>query len=443
MQKKSDAPGLRLEDALTKKELLSGGISTFTMSLASMVVTVFMSFYYTDIVGISAAAVGSIMMVVRVLDAFTDIGMGILIDRTRSRFGKARPWLLIGALPLMLSVVLAFSIPQGWSAAAKTAYAAVTYGVMLAGAFTVSGVSGSVLSTYMTSHQPSREKSSVISAAVTMAASIISVAAVQALTKEGTPAGWTVMAVIFGAAACAGQLVHFCLCRERISRPREKSKKQPGLQQLKVILGNKYCLIMLAITLFAGIENGLSGANIYYCTAVLERPELMTVYGTVNMLSMLAGIAAVPIIAKRTGIKPLLLAAVAVKIASLALLTVFARSIPLFLVLSVIRSLAGCPMMIYSGVLLLATIEYGQRCTGVRADSLTVTLNGFFSKVGSGVGNAAVGWLLALGGYAVGAVMQGAAAQNMIIIMMFVVPLVMLIVQLVLTAFYSPKKVNG
>ena len=98
--------------------------------------TSFMTFFFTDVAGIGAAAVGSIFLISRILDAFSDVGMGVLVDRTNHKYGKARPWLLWVAIPYGIGAVLLFSVPD-FGMTGKIIYAFLTYNLMSTVLYTV------------------------------------------------------------------------------------------------------------------------------------------------------------------------------------------------------------------------------------------------------------------------------------------------------------------
>ena len=101
----------------------------------------FLTLYYTDSVGISAAVIGTIMLLTRLLDGVTDLGRGALIDRTRTRWGKARPWVLWSAVPMGLGLVLLFNVPASLGSSGKIAYAAITYTLVAAVIYTACNLS--------------------------------------------------------------------------------------------------------------------------------------------------------------------------------------------------------------------------------------------------------------------------------------------------------------
>lgn len=113
-----------MERELSNKALMGDAMGQFSLNIATGLLGL-ITYYYTDIVGVSAGLVGTIMLLTKVIDAFADIGMGVVVDRTRSRHGQARPWLLWMSIPLFVLIILMFSVPDV-SPGAKVVYAVVT-----------------------------------------------------------------------------------------------------------------------------------------------------------------------------------------------------------------------------------------------------------------------------------------------------------------------------
>lgn len=120
-------------ERVTVKERLTYGCGDFSSNIMYSAMAVFLLFYYTDVVGVSAAAVGIIMMCSRIFDGISDLIMGVIIDRTKSPFGKARIWILWLVISYAIGTALLFSVPVGWSETAKLIYIFFSYNL----AFTV------------------------------------------------------------------------------------------------------------------------------------------------------------------------------------------------------------------------------------------------------------------------------------------------------------------
>lgn len=142
-----------VKEKLTFRKILerfSYGCGDFGCNIIYTAMSVYLMFYYTDYAGVSSAAVGVIMLISRVFDGVSDIIMGVIVDRTKSRFGKARPWLLRMCIPFAVSGVLLFSVPTGWSSGAKLVYVFVTYNLGSTVVYTAINVPYSALNALMT-----------------------------------------------------------------------------------------------------------------------------------------------------------------------------------------------------------------------------------------------------------------------------------------------------
>src|SRR5689334_6612144 len=125
-----DKSKLRSLDRLPFKTVIGYGAGDFAFNLAFSLSTTFLLYYYTDVAGISAAAVGTMFLVVRLWDAVADLLAGRLVDRTMTRWGKFRPFLMFGAAPLLFMSFLAFHVPSSFSSGTKVIYAYGTYAVL-------------------------------------------------------------------------------------------------------------------------------------------------------------------------------------------------------------------------------------------------------------------------------------------------------------------------
>lgn len=131
-------------------ERFSYGCGDFGCNIIYTAMSAFLLFYYTDYAGVSAMAVGSIMMISRVFDGVSDIIMGVIVDRTKSKFGKARPWILRMCIPFAVSGILLFSVPVNWAPAPKLVYVFITYNLVSTVIYTSINVPYSALNALMT-----------------------------------------------------------------------------------------------------------------------------------------------------------------------------------------------------------------------------------------------------------------------------------------------------
>ena len=131
-------------------ERFAYGCGDFGCNIIYTAMSAFLLFYYTDYAGVSAMAVGTIMMISRIFDGISDIVMGVIVDRTHSRFGKARPWILRMCIPFAISGVLMFSVPASWTSTPKLVYVFITYNLVSTIIYTAINVPYSALNALMT-----------------------------------------------------------------------------------------------------------------------------------------------------------------------------------------------------------------------------------------------------------------------------------------------------
>ena len=176
------------------------------------VVGSFLTLYYTDSVGISAAVVGTIMLITRILDGVSDLGMGVIIDHTHTRWGKARPWVLITAPLMGIGLILTFSVPNWLSENGKIAYAVVTYILLAVIIFTACNLAYSTLTALITGRQDDRTSMTSIRYILVYAVMILISYTTMPLVEDF---GWTGMSVIFGIAGMICLLITFFGTKER------------------------------------------------------------------------------------------------------------------------------------------------------------------------------------------------------------------------------------
>lgn len=142
-------------------ERFAYGCGDFGCNIIYVAMSTFLLFYYTDYAHVSAAAVGTIMLASRVFDGISDVVMGVIVDRTKSKYGKARPWILRMCVPFVVSGVLLFSVPAEWPDMAKLVYVFITYNLMSTVFYTAINVPYSALNALMTQNPYERSVLSI------------------------------------------------------------------------------------------------------------------------------------------------------------------------------------------------------------------------------------------------------------------------------------------
>ena len=436
-----------IHEPLTGAEITGMTFAGTSLSMLHIIISVFIMYFYINVAGISAAVVGTLLLVTRIADGFSDLGMGAIITKTRSRWGTARPWGLRMALPLLISVILTFSVPVNWGIHARTIYACITYFLMFSIAITPAGMVGAVLGTNMTVNPKSRQKNAMISSLFSIVAAVGGNMAVMRITTSmgDSAQAWRSMAIALGLFAFAGQVAQFLLTRERNHTTvgnAQHSPKNSILSQLPALTRNRYFIIMCMVGMMAALEGAMIGTMIFYVHYVLNSANmtLIAIIGMVTMLPMIIGITLTPVITKKIPIKYLIIAGLVVKIITFGINLYNPVNLVLFISFTALRSFMNAPQIMYGSVYLLNTIEYGEYKTGIRANNLIISVSSVWSKIGAGLGGALTGWLLSLGGYDGMAAVQAVSAQNMIIVTYFFIPMVASVIMLILFMMYDLDK---
>jgi len=399
-------------------------------------------YFYTDVLGISPVIAGAIYLLAMVWDAITDPLIATLADRTRSRWGKYRPWLLFGAAPFAISYPLAFSGAPSFWPFGVIAWALITH-ILLRTTYTIVSMPFNALQARLT---PDAQERSVL-AGFRMVGAASGGLAVVFLTPilvgvygEGREAeGY------FAAAAIAGTItfvaILFCFLTMREPDTGGDAEKTSILDDVKSIgpmfLANPPLIRVFLIIVIASICIGMFGKNmLYYFKYDLERPEL-TLYALVLPAVLL--ILAVPFwvwLAGKTSKKTSMVVGVA--IAFTGYLGFFLNPTDNFaIIISAIglTGLGAAAIAVMFWAMLPDTVEYGEAKTGVRAEAKTFGFASFAQKAAVGINAALLGILLSFVGFEANADQSAATLIGMKAIMALVPALGALLILWILRGY--------
>jgi glucuronide carrier protein len=393
-------------------------------NLTFQMVSAFVLIYYTDVAGISAAAAGTLLLLARVWGGFTDLFAGRRVDATSTRWGKFRPYLLFGPVPLLALLVAIFSIPSGLSEGGKLAWAFVTY-ALFSLAYSFVNIPYGSLAAAMTQEPDERARLSS-SRAVSASVTILLIAAAVAPQIEGSgdlQRSLTITTAIFAAIGLVLYLWCFATSREAVQRETDKV----GVRETVSMIRHNRPLVLLCASslLFLTGMFSISTVAVYYARNVLGSADLYIVMTVVQTVLMVAAAAFVPKIAgalgkKRTYILAGTVAAISSVAFALAPGSVPAIGIACYGVLGL--GLGAINTLIFA--LQADTVEYGEWRSGVRAEGASYSVLSFMRKAGQGIGGAAAAYTIGLGGYVSGSAVQSDAAVNAIRVAAGIVPAV-------------------
>ena len=431
----SGAPGAAT-GKLSRLGIVGYGAGDAANNLAFTTATMFLLIYYTDVAGISAAAAGTLLLVVRVFDAFADIFAGRIVDRTYTkRFGKFRPFILFGSIPLLLLSVATFTIPQ-IGESGMLIYAYLTYAA-LGLAYSLVNIPYGSLAGAMTQNAGERAK---LASARTIGAMLVGASLGIFVAPLITPdrdlqALFTYMTLGFVVVGTALYLFTFFTAKERVKRDVPKV----SMRQSLAILKSNRPLLLLCLSSFAFLTGmlALNTVQLYYLRDVLHALPLYAVLSIVQIVLTFGLAAVVPTIVRRFGKRNAYLGGGIVMLTG-GIVVFFAPPALAWLAFGgLVLSMVGLVLVnMLVWALEADTVEYGEWKTGVRAEGIIYALFSFTRKTGQAVGGALAAYALAIGGYVAGAEAQSVEAEWGIRAAAGLLPAVAAAIAVVIMIFY-------
>jgi GPH family glycoside/pentoside/hexuronide:cation symporter len=423
-----------------KRDTFGIGIGGLGYMLGTAGLITYLTYFYTDNMLIPAASVSIILLLSRFIDAFTDLWMGMLVDRCRSRHGKARPWLLWMALPAAISVAAVYSVPA-LNETGRTVYAFITYNLMAFFYLTAMALPFNTLVSLVTSDVGQRLKlSQVAGFTTTLGAVFVNFFAEKIMASLG--GGNAGFFWYFSLTGLIGVLL-MLLCYKLTEERAETKKTEPKLAvktALGAIFRNKYWWNAVAISAVANLLPACWGAAKYYCiywmNDAVDVGELMALmWGGIT-----AGILIFIPVSKRFAKNESAAIGLAIQAFGSVLLWFAPASVAMLWISTVFRSVGVGGLSGNIRAMLADVVEYGEWKTGIRTEGMVFTGIGFGIKVGSGLGSALVAALLAWGGYAAGQAAQTAKAMTSIKIAFVAAPFVGSCLVIIMLLFFRVEK---
>lgn len=372
-------------------------------NLAFSMSSAFLLLYYTDVAGISAAAVATLFLLVRIFDAFADIFAGRVVDRTMTRWGKFRPFFLFGAVPVLGLSVAVFSVPSGLGGTATLVYAYVTYAA-LGLAYSLVNIPYGSLASAMTQRPDERAKLASYRMIGT-ASTIIMLAFVVAPQIEGSkgdPAQFqrslTLTTLAFLVVGVGLYWFLFKTARETVYREVDHVSMRQSLETLR----HNRPLLMLCggSLLFLLAMFSLQSVQAYYARDVLGNANYLIVLTILSAGAIFAIAPVIPRMVRTLGKKRSFITFGLIGIVGSVGITLAPPDRPVLAIVAFgVMGIAIAGVNTLMWALEADTVEYGEWRTGVRTEGITYALFSFTRKVGQALGGAVAGFVIAAGGY--------------------------------------------
>lgn len=379
------------------REKIAYALGDAASNIAWRGVASFLFIVYTDVFGLNPAAVGTLMLVARVGDGISDIAIGVAADRTRTRWGRFRPWILWTALPLAATLCMTFTCPAGLGPTGRLAYAYATY-ILFTLVYTAMNIPYGALLSVMTPDE--RERTSI--GGWRMAGAFAGGMLVQGLLlalKDWT-GSYTAPIYMLSAVMALILPMTFFGTRERVEPPpSQKNDLRRDFGDL--LLRNAPWLVLLAVSLSYNVYNSVKqGVTVVYFTHYVHRELLAGGYMTALMIASVAGAAATAPLARRLGKKNLFIAALLASGAVNALIWFCGpdATAGIFALGTVSEFFAAIfPTLCFA--MLGDVADYSEWRNSRRATGLVYSAASFAMKSGGGIAGALIGAVLARYGY--------------------------------------------
>jgi len=374
----------------------------------------YLAAFYTDTLGLTAATAGAVILASKLIDACTDPVMGALADRTNTRFGKFRPYLIFGSLPMAIAGVLAFTTPD-LSDFGKIVWAFVTYSLMMM-CYTVLSTPYSSLSGVVTGNI--QERNLLISIRFIFAygagalIGLLTPPLIAALGESDEKLGWQLTVGLYGVIAAIIFFITFKTTKERVAPP-AKQKSKP-LHDIQDLLKNRPWVVLFFLAMILMITFTLRGGSThYYFKYYVGREGLIGPYLFWQSIALGAGCFMTPILTRLFDKRALLIGLMAI-VSILSTLYYFVPKdmIWAMFALNILISLALGPKAPLTWSMYADTADYNEWSTGRRATAMTFSAATFAQKLGSAAGSFAMLGLLGYLGYQANEAQSGASLEG-------------------------------
>lgn len=382
---------------ISVKEKIGYGLGDTAANLVWRTLMVFLPIFYTDVFGLQAAAVGLLLLVCRFWDGITDFIMGLISDRTRTRWGSYRPWVLWTALPFGITTILTFTTPD-LSDSGKLIYAYVTYSALII-IYTANNIPYAALIGVMSSDPQERTSlasyrfiGAFLGGLITQGLNIY---LVRLFGQGDDVKGYKYTMMLFATLAVAFFLVTFLTTRERVKEPPREGPSLGG--DVRDLFTNGPWLVLFFFgILYVTFTTLKYGTLMYYFRYYVGNQNLATAFMIAGLVASMIGAASTKTLTgwwgKRRAVDILMLSGLVVSVAFF-----FCRpnDIAAIFVLWILAEVVAAPVVATFFAMLADTADYSEWKNGRRATGLVFSAGTVAMKFGSGIAGAATGAILA------------------------------------------------
>ena len=416
--------------------------------------TSFVMIYLTDTIGLNAGIVGTLIAVSKLFDGVTDVFFGSMIDKTKSKMGKARPWMFYGFFGCALTLLGVFAIPTNMGQTAQYVWFFICYTMLNAVFYTANNIAYAALTSLVTKNSRERVEMGsfrfMFSFGTNLLIQSITFGAVAAF--GGGAEGWRTVALIYCIVGIITNSLSVFSVKElseeelREDAPEEEEdSKLTFVQTFKLLVSNKYFLMICGIYILQQLRAAMLSVGTYYMTYVLLNQQLFGVFSWAINIPLIIALAITPeLVARAKGMykvnKYSYIFATACRVG--IIIAGYLGSVPLMLVFTILTSLGEGPWQGDVGAVIASCSEYTYNKTGKRIDGSMFSCTSFGTKLGGGIGVALSGWLLDISGYINNGTVQPDSCISMMSIMYLWLPFAFDLIITIVLSFLNVEEAN-
>lgn len=437
------------QETTAKEKILGYLIGPSGCLIVNAVLATYLNLYYTDVLKLTGAFLVVLPIVSRVIDALTNFAMGIILDKTKTRFGKARPYIIISAVPFAVATVLLVAVPK-LSPAGQKIWVAVTYNIYYSVAFTMYNMSHLMMVPLSTRDNKQRTQLSVFNNIANVAMTGIIVALCMPILVEKVlgydQEKWVRFMAILSIISIPFTLFEYLYTKERITEEGGETvtNKVPVKKQLKAMFSNKYWLMIMAYQFaFITYSTVHNLAIVYLARDVLGSITYQSLISAISGLPMGVGMLCIIPLCNKFGKRKVSIAGFILTITGGAVCLINPFSLAVILIGLAIRFAGNVPSNYVTNAFFADVGEHIEWKNGFRTDGLNGSFFNVMMTLGMGVGQSLFNFLLNLGHYDASLPEQAMSAKWSIIGADIIVPMVFGVFCCAIMYFFKIEKNMG
>ena len=415
--------------------------------------TAFMMIYLTDTIGMSMGVVSTLIALSKVFDGVSDFFFGRLIDKTHTKMGKARPWMLWPYIGCAVTLVACFSIPTSWGQTAQYIFFFLSYTLLNAVFFTANNIAYASLTALITKNTSERVQIGSLRFIFAFATKIV----IEAVTiyavgwLGGGAVGWRTIAIIYAIIGVITNTLSVFSVKELPEEDEGSEKKEKKeneltfLQSFKVLLKNKYYVIICSSYILTQLYASVIGIGTYYTKYILGDETIFSTLSLAINITMVVSLTVLPMVIKKLGgmYKLNIWGYVVAALGRVGVMAAaYMGSLPLMLAFTAVSTIGIAPLQGDMNALIACCSEYTNLTTGHRLEGMMYSCSSLGIKLGGALGTAICGWLLDAAGYVENAAVQTASTVNMLNFLYLWMPVIINAAVGFLLVFLRVEKAN-